>query len=79
MNHQKANLLSTETTIPGINYWSPHFDGPSIKARQALEMNYSEIASMNREELKKGDDVLIYYWNKTNKKHPDIRGIVVEL
>lgn len=58
--------------------WAPHFNEPKVLKYDSILIDYSEIYK-GEEPVKSGDEVIVNFWDDSNKSKPDIYSRVVVL
>ena len=59
--------------------WAPHFSDPKVEGRNTVNIEYSEILNDNDEPVKIGDELIIYYWNGSDRNNPKVFNKAVQL
>ena len=59
--------------------WAPGFNGLHIERKGSIVVKLKDISNGTSEPVKKGDKIIVYYWNDVNKDKPDVKLVIVEL
>jgi len=59
--------------------WTPLFDGIEILKNDSVLIDYSKIWNGSDEPVKSGDEVIVFYWDDSNKSNPIINSKVIKL
>ncbi|MBK7104849.1 MAG: hypothetical protein IPH62_06165 [Ignavibacteriae bacterium] len=77
-NNQTIYLFLVEQEIATLINWAPSFNSPKVEKYKSINIKYSEIYSGDKM-LQKGDTIIIYYWDDSNKENPKVSSKVIEL
>ena len=64
-------------TAASVN-WAPHFNDPKVLKYNIAIIEYKDIFYGDKT-VKSGDEVIVYYWDDSNKSKPNIYSKVVVL
>jgi len=64
-------------TAAAIN-WAPHFNDPKVLKYNSILINFSDIYYGDKT-VKSGDEVIVYYWDDSNKLNPNVHNKVIIL
>lgn len=80
-NHHNRTIyffLSERGSLALIN-WTTHFGEPNIPAYSKKIMSYENIYNSNSEPVSSGDELVITFWDDSNKNNPKINSVVIKL
>jgi len=58
--------------------WGACFRGPSLSNQESVSILYEDIYGLN-EPIKSGTEVMVFYWDDSNREDPEIKIQAVEL
>ena len=64
-------------TAAGIN-WAPHFNDPKVHKNDSILIDFKDIFYGDKT-VKSGDEVIVNYWDDSNKANPKVYSIVIVL
>ena len=79
-NHSSETLylfVVQRGTAASIN-WSPQFSDPKVLKYDSIIINFSDIYYGDKT-VKSGDEVIVYYWDDSNKSKPNFHNKVIVL
>ena len=73
-----AYLFVVERGYAAAINWAIHFGEPNISANGVKYIDLSKIAS-GQNNVKPGDEVIVYFWDDTNKSNTEVFNKIVKL
>ena len=77
-SNETAYLYIVERQYAAAINWAVHYGEPSISKNGVKYIDFSEIAS-GQNGVKPGDEVIVYFWDNTNKSNPEVFNKIVKL
>ncbi len=75
---ETAYLFLVERGYAAAINWAIHFGEPNISANGVKYIDLSKIAS-GQNNVKPGDEVIVYFWDDTNKSNTEVFNKIVKL
>lgn len=72
-------FFAVEQETAALIDWTPHFGDNIIKKNSFTIINYSTIENRSGKQLSTGNNVILYYWDTTDKTNPNIFNTVIKL
>ncbi len=72
-------FFAVEQETASLINWNPLFGDNIIEKKSFTIINYSRIENQSGKQLGTDNNVIVYYWDTTDKTNPNILGIHVKL
>lgn len=59
--------------------WAPNFSGSGLLPNSSTFVDYSKIGNGSTDAVKSGDEIVVHYWDESNKSKPKIYSQLVRL
>lgn len=79
VSNQTIHLFVVEREIAASINWRAGFRDSGLSKYESINIKYSDIYNGLNEPVKFGDEVIVYYWDESNKTKPKIYGEVVKI
>ena len=77
-SNQTLYLFIVERGTAAAINWAPHFNDPKVIKFDPILIDYKEIYYGDKT-VKSGDEVIVNYWDDSNKSNPNIYSKVIVL
>jgi len=78
-SNQTLYLFIVERGTAAAINWAPHFNDPKVIKYSSTLIDYLEIYNGSEEPVKSGDEVIVNYWDGSNKTKSKIYSKVIKL
>lgn len=71
-------LFVVEREYSAAINWAVHYGEPNISKNGVKYIDFSEVA-IGQNGVKPGEEVIVYFWDDTNKSNPEVSNKIVKL